>query len=82
MHFRGFLRGSRLITLTNPMQLPFSIEQFYAVFSAYNTTLWPAQIVLLALGLAAVGLVVFPRRWSGAAVSAILSILWAWLALA
>ena len=64
------------------MDLPFSVVQFYAVFSAYNTTLWPVQIVLLALAFVAIGLMVFPRRGSGVAVSAILSVLWAWLALA
>jgi Family of unknown function (DUF6064) len=64
------------------MQLPFTTEQFYAVFRDYNTTLWPAQVVLLALAAAAVALVVWPRRGSGAAISAILALLWAWMALA
>lgn len=64
------------------MKLPFSVEQFYAVFTAYNTTLWPAQIALLVLALAAIGLAMFPRRRSGIVVSAILSLLWTWLSLA
>ncbi len=64
------------------MQLPFTTEQFYAVFRDYNTTLWPAQVVLLALAVAAIALVVRPRRWSGAGVSAILAALWAWMGLA
>ena len=64
------------------MQLPFSIDQFYGVFREYNTALWPAQVVMLALALAAVSLVLVPRRWSGVAVSAILAFLWAWLGLA
>lgn len=64
------------------MQLPFTTEQFYAVFRHYNTTLWPAQLVLLALAAAAVALVVWPRRWSGAGVSLILALLWTWMALA
>lgn len=62
--------------------LPFTVEQFYGVFREYNTTLWPAQIVLLVLAVVAVALVVFPRRWSGLGVSSILSFLWAWIGLA
>ncbi len=36
--------------------LPFTVEQFYGVFREYNTTLWPAQIVLLVLAVVAVAL--------------------------
>lgn len=64
------------------MQLPFSVDQFYAVFRDYNTTLWPAQVVLLALAGVAVLLVSVPRRWSGAGVSAVLAFLWSWLGIA
>lgn len=64
------------------MQLPFTAEQFYAVFGEYNTTLWPAQVFLLVLAAVAVVLVVVPRRRSGVGVSAILAFLWAWLGLA
>lgn len=64
------------------MQLPFTIEQFFEVFHRYNEAVWPAQIVLVALAIVAVILVVFPRRWSGVCISAILSFLWAWLGLA
>jgi hypothetical protein len=62
------------------MQLPFTVDQFYGVFRAYNEALWPAQVFLLAL--AAFGLVAFPHRWSGVGVSAILAFLWGWLGLA
>lgn len=64
------------------MQLPFTIEQFYGVFREYNSTVWPAQVSLAALAVVAVALVAVPRRWSGAAISAILAFLWAWLGLA
>ena len=56
------------------------------MYSAYNTALWPAQVVLLALALAlalaliAIEPVMFPRSGSGVAVSALLSALWVWLA--
>ena len=61
------------------MRLPFSVEQFFAVFVQYNTAVWPAQVVLLALGLIAVGFVFWPGARSGTIVSAILALLWAWL---
>lgn len=64
------------------MQLPFTAVQFFDVFRQYNETVWPAQIFLLALAIAAVAFVLFPRRWSGVGISAILSFLWAWLGLA
>lgn len=64
------------------MELPFSVEQFYSVFREYNTTLWPAQVLLVGLALVTIALVLVPRRWSGVAVSSILAFLWAWLALA
>jgi hypothetical protein len=61
------------------MLLPFTTEQFFEVFRAYNTTVWPAQVLLLALAVAALILVFVHLRWSGAVVSAILACLWAWL---
>jgi len=62
--------------------LPFTSEQFFGVFRAYNEAVWPAQVVLLALAVAALIIVAIQRPWSGRAVSALLAVLWAWLALA
>ncbi|MCW8827452.1 MAG: DUF6064 family protein [Gammaproteobacteria bacterium] len=64
------------------MQLPFSTEEFFGVFRQYNEAVWPAQVFLVGLALAAVVLVLKPRRWSGVGISAILAFLWAWLAVA
>lgn len=64
------------------MALPFTIDQFFGVFAAYNDAVWPAQLFLLGLAGLALVLVAFPRTWSGRAVSSILAFLWAWLALA
>lgn len=64
------------------MQLPFTVEQFYEVFRNYNDAVWPMQAVLLALALFSLYLVAVPRPWSGRVVSAILALLWAWLAVA
>jgi hypothetical protein len=64
------------------MTLPFTVQQFYGVFREYNTAVWPAQWLLVAMALAAVAAVLRPRPWSSIAVSAILSLLWTWIALA
>lgn len=64
------------------MRIPFTVEQFFGVFRAYNLAVWPAQVALLALAIVAVVLVAVSRRWSGAGVSCILAFLWAWMALA
>lgn len=64
------------------MRVPFTIEQFFGVFAEYNTALWPSQVFLIALGLRAIALIFVPNRWSGVGISAILALLWAWLALA
>lgn len=64
------------------MQLPFTVAQFFDVFRQYNESVWPAQIALVALALAAIALLVFHRPWSGAGISAILSFLWLWIGVA
>lgn len=63
------------------MRLPFTAEEFFEVFRRYNEAVWPAQFLLVGLGLAAFALVFIPRRWSGKAVASILALLWAWLAM-
>jgi hypothetical protein len=62
------------------MKIPFTVEQFFAIFQIYNEAVWPAQALLLALALIAVSLVFMKRRFSGPAVSAILALLWGWIA--
>jgi len=64
------------------MQLPFTVDQFFDVFRAYNTSVWPAQVLLIALAAVAIAAALFPRRWSGVAISAVLAVLWAWSGLA
>jgi len=64
------------------MQLPFTVDQFFGVFRDYNEAVWPAQLLLMGLALAAVVMALVPRSWSGLVVSLILAFLWAWLAVA
>ena len=64
------------------MNIPFTAEQFYGVFAAYNTGVWPMQLPLLALGVLAVVLLVMQRSYASVGISAILTVLWVWQALA
>ncbi|MGC1172990.1 DUF6064 family protein [Polaromonas sp.] len=61
------------------MQLPFTNEQFFGVFRLYNSTVWPAQVFLVLLAVLAIVFIALRRLWSGAAVSAVLALLWVWL---
>jgi Family of unknown function (DUF6064) len=62
--------------------IPFTTEQFYGVFTAYNKSVWPMQLPLLALSVLAVVLLVRQRSYSSVGISAILTFLWGWQALA
>lgn len=61
------------------MSLPFTVADFLDVFRSYNTAVWPAQILLLLLGVA---LVLVALRlsvdWSRRLVPAGLALLWFW----
>jgi hypothetical protein len=68
---------------TMTMQLPFTREQFFDVFAAYNAALWPGVLALwIASALVAVLLFARPHRASDRIVSTLLAIHWAWSALA
>ena len=58
--------------------LPFTREQFFAVFVDYNAAVWPAQWFGYALGLAMLVMLLRPRpdgdRWLGAG----LALMWLW----
>jgi hypothetical protein len=64
------------------VNIPFTREQFYGVFSAYNNAVWPMQLPLLALGVLAVVLLIRQRHYTSVGVSAILAFLWVWQAVA
>ncbi len=65
-----------------PMNIPFTAEQFFIVFGRYNESVWPVQILLNVMALAAIGLVFRARPWADRAISLVLSALWAWMAVA
>jgi Family of unknown function (DUF6064) len=56
--------------------MPFTREQFFDVFAAWNGFVWPVQIVAYILGLAALILVFRSSRGSTVAVLMILAIMW------
>jgi hypothetical protein len=59
------------------MNLPFTLEQFLAVFVAYNSAIWPAQILLNLLAFIAV-ILCFRKTVPSKLVSGILAFLWLW----
>ena len=62
--------------------LPFTHEQFLAVFAAYNTAVWPAQPVAYLLGLAACAALAWRPRSSGRLVAGVLAVGWLWTGMA
>ena len=64
------------------MQLPFTKEQFFDVFAAYNASLWPAWIALWIASVVVSVRLLAGRQPRGHAISALLAAHWAWSALA
>src|SRR5688572_729095 len=60
------------------MILPFSTDQFFDVFRAYNAAVWPMQWVLNGLGVITAGLLLRGRSADIRLVAAGLAFLWAW----
>lgn len=58
--------------------LPFSREQFIAIFADYNAGVWPAQVVAYLLGLFIVVSLVRPFRDGGRILGAALAVMWIW----
>jgi Family of unknown function (DUF6064) len=64
------------------MLLPFTPDQFLAVFTAYNLAVWPAQVVAYLLGLVMVLALLRPHRQSHRMVGAGLGLMWIWTGVA
>jgi hypothetical protein len=73
---------SAAVTVNQSMNLPFTPEQFFQVFAAYNLAVWPAQVLLHVLAIGMVALALWAPERAGRLVSVGLAILWCWLALA
>ena len=59
------------------MELPFSRPEFFQVFSAYNESIWPGQIIAVGLGGVAIFLLFCDKSWSDRSIASILATLWA-----
>ena len=63
------------------MNPPFSREEFFNVFAAYNGATWPVQILLVATTLGVLVLAAKDTVWRGRVVAGWLAVLWGWMAL-
>jgi hypothetical protein len=63
------------------MNLPFGQAEFFGVFAAYNSAVWPVQVLLVGFGVLIVGAALRPRPWSSRLTSWMLALLWIWMGL-
>ena len=61
------------------MKLPFTVEQFLDVIAQYNQAVWPAQIFLNMLAVAAVIFALFKVKSYDKMISGILGAFWLWM---
>jgi hypothetical protein len=64
------------------MQLPFTEDQFFDLFAAYHSMLWPALVALWLASAVASALLLSSRRPQHRWISALLAAHWAWSGLA
>jgi hypothetical protein len=64
------------------ISLPFTAEQFFAVFARYNEAVWPMPIALNAVALLSMALLFVPGAWASFMISLLLAALWAWMGIA
>lgn len=62
--------------------LPFTREQFFAVFARYNADVWPVQLFAYALGIAMMALLIRPSRGRARIIGAGLAAMWVWTGVA
>lgn len=58
--------------------LPFTAEQFFALFESYNLAIWPAQLVAYALAGFLIWSIASRRMWSWRLAAFILGAFWLW----
>jgi hypothetical protein len=62
--------------------LPFTREQFIAVFADYNAAIFPAQLVAYFIGLSVVVLLLRRSNWTDRVIGGGLAVLWLWTGVA
>lgn len=60
-------------------ELPFTVEQFFQVFEAYNESVWPAHFIGYGLGIWALFLAVSSKKDYTKFVNRILAVFWVWM---
>lgn len=63
------------------MKTPFTTDQFYQVFERYNSTVFPAQLIFLILGVAALFLILSEKSQIIKLIAGFIGILWIWMGL-
>jgi hypothetical protein len=61
------------------MQIPFTIEQFFAIFGSYNKAIWPSQIGAYILGIFILALALRENELSSRIIPGILALFWIWM---
>ena len=62
--------------------LPFTVEQFLDVFAEYNRAVWPMQVILVFLAIAAIFLALKPNSFSNQLIAVLLVCFWLWIGIA
>jgi hypothetical protein len=62
--------------------LPFTVDEFFSVFAAYNNAIWPAQLLAYVLAAVALWTICTAHPWAGRVVATSLGALWVWNGLA
>jgi hypothetical protein len=63
------------------LRIPFTVDEFFDVFTAYNHAVWPAQYFLLALAAVALALLYVRAENGSRIISWILVVMWCWTGL-
>lgn len=61
------------------MKTPFTTEQFFSVFENYNSTVFPAQIIILLAGLFSLLVLFSKRSGKNQAIGGLQAFLWIWM---
>jgi len=61
------------------MKTPFTTEQFFSVFENYNSSVFPAQFILLLFGIFALYMVIAQKTKMDRTVGSLLGLFWIWM---
>jgi hypothetical protein len=64
--------------ITAMLALPFTRDEFFAVFAAYNVNIWPLQLVAYGLAFVAIAALWLGPPLASRIALAVMSLLWAW----